>query len=173
MGEFEDAQREYDRLLEGARGKSIEELIALTKGDTVDFLFSLELAVQQKAERVGDENLSDEERIVLAVENLEREVNNGGYSQFFVNSSVRYAPVIVDALVRIGCPVTAKITEEAIQALGLDSLSPEAAEQAANAADDSLNEALDGCDQRYYRAGENIGGQLIEFVKAHPEAIRP
>ncbi len=66
--------------------------------------------------------LCDEERIVFAVEALEREVNNGGYCQFFGNSSREFAPSIADALLRIGCPGTARITRKAIEAVGVSGL---------------------------------------------------
>ncbi len=71
-----------------------------------------EQALEQKSVRAGRESLSIEETIVLAVEALEREVNNGGFSQFFVNSSCVYTPLIVDSLRRIVCPLSANITEE-------------------------------------------------------------
>jgi hypothetical protein len=38
---------------------------------------------------------------------------------------------------------------------------------------ESIFEELDKCDQLYYSAGENIGGQLIQYVKANKAAIRP
>ena len=65
-----------------------------------------------------------EEIIVLAVEALEREVNNGGYSQFFVNSSREFTPIIVHALLRIDCIKTVEITKDAIRAAGFEGLAP-------------------------------------------------
>jgi hypothetical protein len=41
----------------------------------------------------------------MAVESLEREVNNGGYDQFFVNAA-EYTPVIADSLSAIGCQLS-------------------------------------------------------------------
>jgi hypothetical protein len=166
--------REYNRLLNTYKGKTVDELLAITGDNEIDFLFAIELAVQQKSERVGAGNLTEEERIVLAVEGLEREVNNGGYSQFFTNSSGEYAPVIVDALLRIGCPETAGITSRAIAVLGITDLSPESLHAACTTEDDARDAALDECDQMYYTVGtENIGGQLIEFVKANKAMIQP
>jgi hypothetical protein len=78
---------------------------------------AFEQAFDQRAARVGENALTEEERIILAIEALEREVNNGGYSQFFLNSSREYAPVMVRALERIGCLKTAKITQKALDAL--------------------------------------------------------
>jgi len=44
-------------------------------------------------------------------------VNNGGYDQFFTNSSREFASTIVDSLQHIGCKKTADITQKAIKAL--------------------------------------------------------
>lgn len=192
---------EYNRQRERASRKSVDELLAMTAGQNESqFLFAIEMAIQQKEERVGLANLSEEERIVLAIEALEREVNNGGYSQFFVNSSREFTPMIVDFLLRIGCPEVAAITRKAIEAIRPSDWTQESIEASVAAyADlersrwvkksDSIvmnrlpldnqdgpqvkNRALDQCDQMFYHSTENIGGQLIEFIKANKESIRP
>ena len=74
---------------------------------TDSLVLAFEEAIQKKAE---SSPISKEERYVLAVEALEREVNNGGYDQFFLNSSHDFMDVIKEALVAIGCPKTAAIT---------------------------------------------------------------
>src|SRR2546421_12023246 len=80
--------------LDGYSGQTVQQLIALERDYRIDSLvLAFEQAMDQKAARVGYENLTDAERTILAVEALEREVNNGGYGQFFVNSSREYAPI--------------------------------------------------------------------------------
>jgi hypothetical protein len=98
------------RWLDGYSGETVDELLALEgKHRTDSLVLAFEQAIDQKAARVGEHNLSDEECIILAIEALEREVNNGGYGQFFVNSSREYAPKIVQ-----GCLQTAEITQKAL-----------------------------------------------------------
>jgi hypothetical protein len=59
-------------------GETVEELIALGDTHRIDSLvLAFEQAMDQKVARVGYE-LACEERIILAVEALAREVNNGG-----------------------------------------------------------------------------------------------
>jgi hypothetical protein len=154
-------------------GHSLEELLALSGEYRIDsLLVALEQALNQKAAEVGEQELSDEERIVLAIEALEREVNNGGYGQFFTNSSGQYASIIVDALLRIGCTETANITSGAINALGIQDFSPESLEAAFESENEERDEQLDECDGLYSGAGEDIAGQLFEFVRAHQDAIQ-
>jgi hypothetical protein len=169
----EEIMREYANQRARCAGKSVDELLAITNGDEIEFLQALEMAIQQKSERVDVDDLTEEEIIVLAVEALEREVHNGGYGQFFVNSSREYTPIIVHALFRIGCSKTAEITNKAIAAAGFQGLAPMALAVALNTYSGADNQELDECDQLYYRAGENIGGKLIDFVKANKNVIQP
>jgi hypothetical protein len=136
----------------GYSGQSLDELLALEESYAPDsLLFPIELAIEQKQERTGEENLSPEEIVVLAVEALEREVNNGGYSQFFINSSRVYTPVILTSLSRIGCTKTAEITERALQAAGFTELRGEA-----------LGEALDAYGQEWFERNKT---RIINYTK--------
>ena len=158
--------------LEEYSGQTVDELLSLEGEYRIDSIVAaFQQAVDQKAARDGDEALSPEEQIIVAIEALEAEVNNGGYSQFFLNSSREYAPTIVQALARIGCPKTAEITQRAIDALNLPSLTDEAIETAM--ADDEVSEDdLNECDDSYYKSGEDIAGQLFAFIKKNKDAIR-
>jgi hypothetical protein len=81
--------------LDGYSGQTTNELLVLEGGCRIDSLVLVfEEALNQKVARNGDGGLTTEERVVLAIEALEREVNNGGYRLFFV-------PIIVQALERI------------------------------------------------------------------------
>lgn len=148
-------------------GQTTDELFALAgeyRPDSLVLVF--EQALGLKAERVGVEGLSEEELIILAVEALEREVNNGGYSQFFYNSSKEYTPVVVDALNRIGCPETAKLTRKAIDVLNIDEpISVDAIDNVMEQEDEDRDEKLWKCDDRYYETAEDLAGNLLEFIK--------
>jgi len=74
---------------------------------------------RRKIETAGPAKITGVELMVLSVLALEREVSNGGYDQFFRNSSRRFAPMIVNHLVTIGCPAIADITQEALDSLDL------------------------------------------------------
>jgi hypothetical protein len=159
--------------LEGYSGQSVDQLLLCEGKYRIDSLImAFEQAISLKAEREGMQSLTDEERVVLAVEALEREVNNGGYDQFFVNSSRDFAPIIVDALQRIGCKKTGITTRRAIKALGISHISPDKIE-AAMAEDNDLRSAkLAQCDESYYKNTEPIAERLFEFIKANRTAVR-
>lgn len=152
-------------------GESAEALFALERTHRIDSLvLAFEQALLEKSER--GTTLSAVERDLLAIEALEREVNNGGYSQFFLNSSVEFTPVIAGALRHIDCPVTADITERAITALGLGPEPlPDAVEQRMGKFDDALQTMLSSCDGEYYGSGEDIAGRLFTYLKANRSSV--
>jgi uncharacterized protein DUF4375 len=77
--------------------------------------------------------------------------------------------MIVQALARIGSSKTAEITQRAIDALNLQTLSVEAID-AAMAGEES-EEGLNECDDSYYEAGEDIASQLFAFIKTNKDAV--
>jgi hypothetical protein len=154
--------------LDGYSGETTEQLIAFEGEYRID---SIVLAFEQ-AIRAGETALAGDERIVVAIEALEREVNNGGYSQFFINSSREYTSIIVDSLTRIGCPKTAEITEEAVRALGLHEHSDASIEVEMEKEDPQRDAALQSCDQRYFKEAEPIADHLFAYIKTHQDSIR-
>ena len=138
--------------LESHGGQTTEELLGLAGKYRID---SLVLAFEQAIQRKP--NPSTEEIYVLAVEALEREVNNGGYSQFFSNSSNEFAGIVETALRAIGCPRTADITRDAVLA---------------SAAGGDPEKVFSICDDRYFRNDEPIADRLFEWIKANRSEIR-
>jgi hypothetical protein len=114
------------------------------------------------------------ERAVLAVEAMEREVNNGGYDQLF-RSCAKEALRLVEALRRIGCPKTAALTERALGALKIKGpITAAAIEDAMDRDDEARDAELGKCDAAYYRGGAvgPIEDRLFAYVKANAADIR-
>jgi Domain of unknown function (DUF4375) len=153
--------------LDGYSGESTDALIALENEYHLNSLvLAFEQALNQKAARLGIGSLTAEECAILAVEALEREVNNGGYSQFFFNSSSGYAPIVVEALERIGCPEAARLTKRAIDAFGVDPTTPSHSYRDAIVdLTSEREEALGRCDTEYYAVVGDLAGPLFQFIK--------
>jgi len=160
--------------LAGYSGETVDELIAFEgKYRTGSLVLAFEQAMDQKAARVGDAQLTDEERVILAIEALEREVNNGGYGQFFVNSSREYAPIIVNALRVIGCPKTAEITQSALKIVQETPMTDQEIENGTWEQNEERQNALGQCDTLYFERPENIEESLFAFIKANRARIKP
>ena len=160
--------------LDGYSGESVDELLALEgKYRTDSLVLAFEQAMDQKAARVGKNKLTAEECIILAIEALEREVNNGGYSQFLANSSREYAPIIVGALRRIGCPKTAEISQKALKIVQQAPMTDEKIENGTWEEKEERQDALGECDSLYFERPENIEESLFTFIKANRAKIEP
>ncbi len=119
--------------------------------------------------------LSSEEQAFVCVYELEREVNNGGFEQFFRNSPGQYALETVDALLTIGAARMAEITRHAITAAFPDGAVPEDQDDRSDlidAAGDTLGERLVGLDEKFYEYPDDLTGMLFEYVQANKKAIR-
>lgn len=158
--------------LNGYSNQTVEQLLSLEGEYRIDSLvLAFEERINQKVQREGMQSVTEEERIVLAVEALEREVNNGGYEQFFVNSSREFAPTVVGALQRIGCKKTATITQRAIKALSIADVTLEAIDAAMAGADEQRLAKLNRCNDSYYKSAEPIADRLFAFIKANKASI--
>jgi len=111
------------------------------------------------------------QRVFSALWEFESEVNNGGFSQYFVNSSAESAHFVADALRMIGAPKTADICEHAIAAAFPTGL-PQSVEGIRSAAvdfSDELLERLEPLDQEFFSYPHNLTDLLFTYVSQHPE----
>jgi hypothetical protein len=131
-------------------GQTTAELLAAKETHRIDSLLcAFEWGIQAKP----DTQINEEERLVLAVMALEREVHDGGYSQFFENSSREFVPIIIASLRRIGCDAAATITQRAITARK------------------GRSAILDACDQDFFKVTD-ITTNLFRFVEQHQDRIQ-
>ena len=149
-------------------GRSTSELIGLEGQFRTD---SIVLAFEEALSSKGV--LTDEETVILAIEGLEREVNNGGVMQFFENSSNRFAPHIINALRAIRCPETADLMKSAMDILNVDeSMTSDDIEDIAYDATDEQGESLSELGEIYYEGKEEpIAEKLFGFIKRNQEKI--
>ncbi len=154
-------------------GQSTSELIALRESHRKDSLvLAFEQGIQSKADRAGFDALTQAEQTVLVVEAVEREVNNGGYRQLFLNQTHEYVEHFVDALHRIGCPVAARLTQDAINALQLEGpASPQAVSRTIQREDSARDALLNDLDDRYYDEVGDLSEALFAWIQAHAEHI--
>lgn len=151
------------------RGQSTEELLSLAATHRTD---SIVVAFETGLLEKDADQLSEEERVVLAIEAMEREVNNGGFDQFFVNASGDYAAVIAGYLERIDCPKTAAIAARAVAALGLEPpFTRDDVDEVLREESARRDKELSACDEAYYAGSEDIAGKLLAFIQRNASKI--
>ncbi len=151
-------------------GETVAELLAKRGKVRSD---SLVLAFENAVESIPEDERNFHERVILAVDAMEMQINNGGYEQFFANSSSAYTDVIHEALLAIDCEQCAAITADAIAALNLPSgYDADLISETADNLSAEQKEKLSACDDRYMANDEWIAAQLLDFIERNQDQIR-
>jgi len=135
--------------------------------DTTDFVIALMKHLDGKTQYGDDMSvLSEAERVFYITQTLEMEVNNGGFSQFFFNSSGNFSNELVGAFTTIGANTTAAICQKAIAAFGRDIPidRDEREEMLDELESDEIDEILEECDDAFYAYEDNLNELNYQFV---------
>jgi hypothetical protein len=119
-----------------------------------------------KEERKGLASFTRGERLVYAIEGMVREVNNGGWNQFFFNSSGALAFDLVPALEAVGSKENLSIAQRALKIFGKPaSLSEEErSKQLAKVTKDGENNPWEALEGEFYQNPEDLDGMIVEFI---------
>jgi hypothetical protein len=129
-------------------------------------------AINQKAARLGDAQLSAPERVVLAVEAVEDRVNSGGFDSLLRYESA-LVPHVVSSLVAIGADAVADLARSAIETVDIEGpITASAIESAMNEENDARDERLDALDRRYYEIAGDLADPLLEFIESNRDQIK-
>ncbi len=111
------------------------------------------------------------QKVFSAIWAVESEVNNGGFSQYFSNSSAESASFVAEALETIGAPKTADICKRAIAAAFPAGLprAPEAIRLFAADFPDEILEKLEPLDQEFFAYPHSLTDLLFAYVSEHPD----
>ena len=111
------------------------------------------------------------QKVFSSIWAVESEVNNGGFSQYFLNSNCKTAGFVSEALETIGAPSTADICRRAIAAAFPDGLpsDPEAIRSAASDFSEETEEKLDSLSNEFFQYPHDLTQLLFAYVSKHPE----
>ena len=119
------------------------------------------------------ERLAPGPRALFATEQLDQQVCNGGFAQFFWNASGRYAPFALEGLGLLGAPRRQAIVQQAIDLFlaGGGPAQRSVGRDEASSGFVGFRDALDfrALDASYYalRAVEPLGARQVAYVRAH------
>lgn len=110
------------------------------------------------------EDLEEKERVLLCVAELEIEVNNGGFSQYYFNCAGAHANLLPQALHTIGAPETAQIVTKANAVLGKEIPKDIAARQnLIDGLSDEKEQMLDDLDAEFFTYPNDIDALLHDY----------
>ncbi|WP_445722177.1 DMP19 family protein [Flavobacterium sp.] len=141
---------------------------ALLIKDETESILEIQEILWKKTELFDDfGNLNEAEKTFLYVEILEAEINNGGFDQFFFNSSGDYANEILEALKKIGALKTVKIVEEAYKNFPENPIPKDnnIRREILENINEQTSEKWTQLEDKFYLYEENIGGLVLDYVR--------
>ena len=160
MGLF-DMFKKKDKVVKG--NDNMEHIWNLT--DTNNFVVAMTEHLNNKTQYGEDMSaLSEAERIFYITQTLEMEVNNGGFSQFFFNSSGDFANEVVSAFEKIGATKTAEICKTAVSIYG-ESVPLDRDERESLLIDnDEVDDILNDCDNAFFEYEDDLTALNYQFI---------
>ena len=132
----------------------------------------LEIRIETARKRLNElnfESLSEIDKVLITVYELEAEVNNGGFDQYYFNSSGNLAYYAPQALKIIGAPKMARIVADANQKFGINGPPRDWDERQEKleiiTEDEDQWEELDS---EFYSYPEDIEKLLAEYIGKNP-----
>lgn len=148
------------------RMTKIDEILQLE--DETEIIIQIGEILWDKSKNDKDfESLNEYEKNVLFIEMLEGEVNNGGFDQYFFNSSGEFAHETLNALESINAPKMAELLNQAINIFPNLPI-PKDTETRRELMEDlpeNISDKWDNLDDNFYEYPENLAGLVIEYVK--------
>lgn len=122
----------------------------------------------------GFEGLSRPEQVFVCIWELEKEVNNGGFDQFFFNLAGDIANETLGALEAIGAPYTADLVRRACGVFpgGNPPKDRNTRQDLLLAMGEGEDKALRELDRLFYEYKEHLSELLYAFVEKHRDQIR-
>lgn len=121
----------------------------------------------------GDDysKLTEPQKLFYLNQNLEREINNGGFNQYFRNSSGDNAFETIQSLKVIGANKTLAILQKAIDQFPDKTVLKERSERnkIIDQIEEDVNEVWDELDQQFFKYEDNLNDLNIEYIKQHKD----
>ena len=146
---------------------NMEIQAALDVADETDSFLQITDVIYDKEADNGFDSLNDAEKTVFCLDQLLREMENGGFVQFIHHEAGAKAEDTLEALERIKAPVSAGLLDQII-ALFPDGAVPADEDDRIDAFDQIESEHADeiaALDDRFYDSGENLVLLTLRFVQ--------
>ncbi len=172
--EFQDVVSQDGNVFENIRNSVENSIIEQSDNDTEqnNIVMNVYDYICQKCE-YGDaiEKLNKYERVIFITQTLEQEVNNGGFSQFFYNSSGDFSNELLDAFTQIGAAKTATICKKAISVFN-GKIPLDRTEREELLDNMKIETILDKCDDDFYAYEDDLERLNYEYIIKHRDYFK-
>ena len=137
------------------------------KTDDWELVSNIGFILFEKEQKQGLSSFSTPERYFYIIEGMMREVNNGGFSQFFFNSTGQLADVLVPALEVINSVEAKKIARKAVDILGTPSSLEDntRVQHLGKITNDFEQDLWEECDNAFYNLSEPLDTLMLDYVE--------
>lgn len=150
--------------------KNLEEL--LNSDDSTESIIELDNFIGELC-NYGDDfsTLTSQQKLFYLNQNLEREINNGGFNQYFINSSGNSAHETVLSLKAIGADKTADILQKAIDQFPNKTVPKDRNERIETVVqiEEAADEVWDKLNYKFYEYEDNLNTLNMEYVRKHKD----
>jgi hypothetical protein len=146
----------------------------LTLKNSTEMIIELSYGISDKIHKKGFDSLSHPERVLHHIYWLESEVNNGGFDQFFVNSSGDYALDTPSALEEIGAHHTAHLVKRAIDLFprGSPSRNREQRIEQLESMGETLRDQFSAFDSEFFEYQDPLEELQVKYMVANKDQIQ-
>jgi hypothetical protein len=125
--------------------------------------------VLDRLDEAGFSGLSRQQKMYYCAWLLNAEVRNGGFAQYFVNSSGNQARTALEGLETIGAPRAAAVLERAMQLFGVAGPARGRDRRHGQLAEMSPGQdaEMEDIDDAYYQQAENLDALLLQYAMLH------
>lgn len=119
--------------------------------------------------------LTRAERVIACLTEVEMEVNNGGFDQYFWNSPGNHATEAVQALRELGAFHTAGLVAEASAQFGPDGPDPDRERRwkQMDGRSQAVRDRWSALDDQFYEYRDNLSSLAASYIRSHREQFHP
>lgn len=146
--------------------KDLDDL--LNTDDMNESIIELDVFISELCAH-GDDltKLTDGQKIFFLNQNLEREINNGGFNQFFCNSSGDNAHETILSLQAIGATKTGTLLQKAIDQFPNKTVPAERDERVeiVEQIEETANDVWEKLDEEFFACEDDLDALNIEYIR--------
>jgi len=168
MSIFNKLFKPYHNLNNNQKNKKFDLEILLAADDVNSSIIEIDNFVCELCSwGNGIDKLTEYQKSFYFNQNLEREINNGGFNQYFYNSSGNFAHDTVISLKEINANKTADILQEAINQFP-DSIVPKNRDERQTLLEEmgeTANDIFETLDQKFFLYEDDLNTLNIDYIR--------
>ncbi len=142
----------------------------LSSDDTNTSIIELDNFISELCSYGEDiDKLTEPQKQFYYNQSLEREINNGGFNQYFINSCGDFANKTIGSLLAIGANTTADILQKAIDRFPNKKVPRDTDEriEIVEQIEEEVNEVWEELDEKFLEYKDDLNTLNLNFVKQH------